>query len=474
MISGRKFKLHFVGIGGIGMSGIAEIFLSQGHTVSGSDLASNETTERLVRMGAMIVAGHSAENIGDVDVVVTSSAVRADNPEVIEAKKRRIPVIPRAEMLAEIMRGKIGVAIAGTHGKTTTTSMTAQILMQAGLDPTVVVGGKVEAIGSNAKVGTGSIVVAEADESDGSYHLLPATYAVVTNIDTDHMEFYHNRENLNDAFVKFTKQIPFYGCTWLCGDDSGVKAVLPLLTKPYFTYGFELQNDLVVKNLRVIVHGMQKFEVWKMPAKDQAHVLLGEVELSVLGKHNVLNSLAALGVSMSIGASFESVTKALLHFKHVRRRFDERYHSVEKNIRVIDDYGHHPTEIKAVLSTARQTGHKRIITVFQPHRYTRTQLCWNEFLSCFQDSDVLLMLPIYAANEDPIEGVSTPELCHQLRLQFATEKNGAQILSIETLQDAEDWVAKNITDGDLILTLGAGSITKLGDSLAAKLKVAEV
>jgi len=466
MISGKKFKLHFVGIGGIGMSGIAEIFLSQGHQVSGSDLHSNEVTERLVRLGAIIVSGHASENVKDVDVVVISSAVRSDNPEVTEARKRGIPVIPRAEMLAEIMRGKQGVAIAGTHGKTTTTSMTAQILIRAGLDPTVVVGGKVEAIGSNAKVGGGTTVVVEADESDGSYHLLPATYAVVTNIDSDHMEFYQTRENLNEAFVQFTKQIPFYGCTWLCGDDGGVKEILPLLTKPYFTYGFDAQNDLMAKNLVVAANGIQKYEVWKRPTKEQPHELFGEIELSVLGKHNVLNSLAAIGISLSLGAPFMAAKEALITFKHVRRRFDERYHSAENNIRVIDDYGHHPTEIKAVLSTARQTGHQRLVTIFQPHRYTRTQLCWNDFLACFQDTDVLLMLPIYAASEDPIAGVSTQALCQELRERFAKEGNRIEVIEIESLSNAETWAREHRKNGDLFLTLGAGSITKLGDSLA--------
>jgi len=466
MIAGRKFKLHFVGIGGIGMSGIAEIFLSQGHRVSGSDLHSNEVTERLVRLGAIIVSGHASENVKDVDVVVISSAVRADNPEVTEARKRGIPVIPRAEMLAEIMRGKQGVAIAGTHGKTTTTSMTAQILIRAGLDPTVVVGGKVEAIGSNAKVGGGTTVVVEADESDGSYHLLPASYAVVTNIDSDHMEFYRTRENLNEAFVQFTKQIPFYGCTWLCGDDAGVKEILPFLTKPYFTYGFESENDLMAKNPVVTANGIQKFEVWKRPSKEQPHELFGEIELSVLGKHNVLNALAAIGISLSLGAPFTAAKEALIEFKHVRRRFDERYHSAEKNIRVIDDYGHHPTEIKAVLSTARQTGHQRLVTIFQPHRYTRTQLCWGDFLNCFQDTDVLLMLPIYAASEDPIPGVSTQALCKELRERFAKEGNRIEVIEIESLNDAEAWAREHRKNGDLFLTLGAGSITKLGDSLA--------
>jgi len=453
------------------MSGIAEIFLSQGHEVSGSDTAPSEITERLVRLGATVYPEHMSENVHDVDAVVISSAVKADNPEVIAAKEQGIPVIPRAEMLAEIMRGKTGVAIAGTHGKTTTTSMVAQILIKAGLEPTVVVGGKVEVIGgTNAKLGLGNIAVVEADESDGSFHFLPARFTVITNIDLDHMEFYKTRENLNEAFVQFAKKIPFYGCTWLCGDDDGVKTILPELTKPYRTYGFEEENHLIIKNLTVLPHQHQKFGVWTRENKTDPLVFHGDMELSVLGKHNVLNAAAALGISLSLGVPFMAAREALAEFKHVRRRFDERYYSPAKNIRVIDDYGHHPTEIKAVLATAEQTGHKRIITVFQPHRYTRTQLCWNEFLSCFDETDVLLMLPIYAASEEPIEGVSTSTLCQDIAARLKQEKREIQIVEIESLLEAEQWLFKNKTDGDLILTLGAGSITKLADQMAKAFK----
>jgi len=457
----RKYKLHFVGLGGIGMSGIAEVFLAQGHEVSGSDLNANEITERLVQLGARFEQDHARENVRDADVVVVSSAVKADNPEVLEARSRGIPVIPRAEMLAELMRGKIGVAIAGTHGKTTTTSMCAQILMKAGLDPTVVVGGKVESIGSNAKVGAGNVVVVEADESDGSFQLLPASYAVITNIDLDHMEHYHTRENLDEAFVSFAKKIPFYGCNWLCGDDSGVRAILPQLTKPYFTYGINEYNDLVAKNITVHAHGMQTFEVWRRENRLGRHELLGSIELNVLGKHNVLNSLAAIGMGLSLGASFFAAREALQSFRHVRRRFDERFYNEDKNIRVIDDYGHHPTEVRAVLSTARQTGHSRIVTIFQPHRYTRTQLCWNDFLTCFNDTDVLLLLPIYSAGEDPIHGVSTSLLVKEIEA-----RGGLKPIEVLSLEEAEAWVKKNNAQGDLILTLGAGSITKLAGKLA--------
>jgi UDP-N-acetylmuramate--alanine ligase len=466
----RKFNLFFVGIGGIGMSGIAEIFLAQGHEVSGSDLNSSEITERLVKMGATIYQGHARANIGEaIDVVVISSAVGADNPEILQAKARGIPVVPRAEMLAEVMRGKTGISIAGTHGKTTTTAMTAQILMKAGLDPTVVVGGKVEAIGSNAKVGAGTAVVVEADESDGSFHLLPATYGVITNIDLDHMEFYHSREKLNEAFVQFTKNIPFYGATWLCGDDAGIQQILTSLTKPYFTYGFDEENDLWAKNFTVHPRGVQKYELWHRPKRNEAHVFLGEIELSVLGKHNVLNSLAAIGISLSLEVPFLAARDALREFKHVRRRFDERYHSPKENIRIIDDYGHHPTEVRAVLATADQTGHERIVTLFQPHRYTRTQLCWSEFLTCFDDTDVLILLPIYAANEEPIAGITSTRLAQELRARSTQHHKGTAVIEVQTMEEAGAWVLQNKKPGDLILTLGAGSITKLADQLAKRL-----
>ena len=447
------------------MSGIAEIFLSQGHAVSGSDLGNSETTERLVRMGAVIQVGHSKDNVTDVDVVVISSAVKADNPEVLAAKALGIPVIPRAEMLAEIMRGKKGIAIAGTHGKTTTTSMTAQILMKAGLDPTVVVGGKVEAIGSNAKMGAGNVVVVEADESDGSFHLLPATHAVVTNIDLDHMEYYGTRENLNEAFLTFTKKIPFYGRIMLCGDDAGINEILSQVTKPHLTYGFGEHNDLIAKNPRM-ANGFQCFELWTREHRNEKHELQGEVELAVLGLHNILNALGAIGISLSMGASIHAIKEALREFKHVRRRFDERYFSPTTGIRIIDDYGHHPTEIRAVLATARQTAHPRIVTVFQPHRYTRTQLCWNEFLTCFAEADHVVILPIYAASEEPIAGVDSATLAKAIRDTLGQK---IQVSEAASLEDAVEWVKKNRLSGDLILTMGAGSITKLPDLIVKQL-----
>jgi len=462
----KVFRLHFIGIGGIGMSGIAEIFLSQGHIISGSDLHPNDTTSRLEKMGAKIFSTHEASNIQSVDVVVVSSAIKSSNPEVIEAKRQGIPVIPRAEMLAEIMRGKTGVAVAGTHGKTTTTSMAAQILMEAKFDPTVVVGGKVEVIGSNAKVGGGDIVVVEADESDGSFHLLPVTHAVVTNIDLDHMEYYGTRENLDEAFVQFTKKIPFYGNIWICGDDAGNRRILPLITKPYFTYGLSEDSDLWASDLKVN-EGTQSFELHYRSSRNRPHESLGKIELSVLGVHNILNSLGAIGVGLSMGAKIDAIKNALKNFRHVRRRFDEKFFSEKKNIRVVDDYGHHPTEIRAVLATAKQTGHSRIVTLFQPHRYSRTKLCWDDFLSCFEDSDVLVMLPIYAASEEPLEGVTHSNLLLAMEAHGRAPK---EVHLVSSLEEANEWVMKNHKNGDLILTLGAGSITKLSDQLAAELR----
>ncbi|MBS1959730.1 MAG: UDP-N-acetylmuramate--L-alanine ligase [Bdellovibrionales bacterium] len=461
MTDQKKYRLHFIGIGGIGMSGIAEIFLRQGHLVSGSDLQSSEQTDRLIANGAKVFIGHTASNVtSGIQTVVVSSAVKSDNPEYAEAKRLKIPVVPRAEILAEILRGKKGITIAGTHGKTTTTSMVAQVLMQAELDPTVVVGGKVEAMGSNAKYGQGNTVVAEADESDGSFLLLPATYTVVTNIDFDHMEYYRTQERLDEAFVQFIKNIPFYGCAWLCGDDAGVRRILPELSKPYQTYGFESKNDLAATGVKTDgrIQSASLFYYGKP---------LGDVVLNVLGRHNLLNAMAAVGIGLSLEIPFETIRAGLAQFRHVRRRFDERYYDAARGIRVIDDYGHHPTEIKAVLQTARDTRAKRVVTVFQPHRYSRTQLCWREFLSCFEQTDVLLMVPVYSAGEEAIEGVTTTALLREIKKLYPSKNE--VYLEVASLDAAQDWVAKNKQEGDLILTLGAGSITKLAQKLAQKL-----
>lgn len=461
MIPGKKFRIHFVGIGGIGMSGIAEIFLRQGHQVSGSDLHSNEQTDRLEQAGARVFTGHSAHHIQEVhpQTVVMSSAVRSDNPEVVEARRLKIPVIPRAEMLAEIMRGKTGISVAGTHGKTTTTSMVAQVLMHAGLDPTVVVGGKVEAIGSNAKMGTGEHVVAEADESDGSFLLLPTTYAVVTNIDFDHMEFYQTQQRLDDAFIQFVKGIPFYGCAWMCADDPGVRRILSLTSKPVMTYGIEpTQADLVAKEPESTAHG-QRTQV-SFRGKP-----LGTLELSVLGRHNLLNALAAVGIAMSLEISFSVVQEALKNFRHVRRRFDQRYFDEQSQIRIIDDYGHHPTEIKAVLAAAQALPAQRRLVVFQPHRYSRTQLCWDAFTQCFQGCDRLILLPVYGAGETPIAGVDSGALAKSILNQPANLRP-TEVQLVDSLDQAQARVVQMVQSGDMVLTLGAGSVTQLAPRIA--------
>jgi len=357
-----KTWLHFVGIGGIGMSGIAEVFLNQGYRVSGSDLNESEATRHLSHLGAKIYVGHDASHIGTASVVVVSSAVRNTNPEVIEAKKQRIPVIPRAEMLGELMRGKLGIAVAGSHGKTTTTSMLSSVLVHAGLDPTLVIGGRVDSLGgSNAKLGKGRYVVAEADESDGSFLHLPASLGVVTNIDNDHLDHFGNITAVETAFVDFVAKLPFYGLAMVCGEDAGVKRCLERFTKPFLTYGFSEEWDLYARDVEC--EGLSsKFNVIKGSE-------LGQFELSVPGRHNVLNALASIGIALHLGIDVDQIRKGLKEFKGVKRRFEIRWQDIKRRRVIIDDYGHHPTEIHATLMAARKFWPGRIISVFQPHRY---------------------------------------------------------------------------------------------------------
>jgi UDP-N-acetylmuramate--alanine ligase len=337
--------------------------------------------------------------------------------------------------------------------------MVAQILIHAGLDPTVVVGGKVEAIGSNAKMGSGSHVVAEADESDGSFLLLPATYAIVTNIDFDHMEYYQTQERLDLAFIQFVKNLPFYGCAWMCGDDAGVRRIQPFLSKPVQTYGIEQPSlDLMAKNIKIADDKQQAEVIYRGKT-------LGRLQLGVLGRHNLLNALSAIGISISLGIEFAVAAEALSHFRHVRRRFDQRYLDESTGIRIIDDYGHHPTEIRAVLQTALESKPKRIVTVFQPHRFTRTQLCWNEFLSCFEGTDELVLLPIYPAGEPAIPGVTSEALAREIQ-----ESKSIKISTVGSLDEAAHLVQKLIQPGDWVLTLGAGSVTRLAGMLADHLE----
>jgi UDP-N-acetylmuramate--alanine ligase len=463
----EETRLHFVGIGGIGMSGIAEVFLNQGYQVSGSDLAESETTRRLGELGAQVSVGHRAENVGSAHVVVVSSAVKPTNPEVQEARRLRVPVIPRAEMLGELMRGKTGIAVAGTHGKTTTTSMLASILTEAGLDPTLVIGGKVNALGGNAKLGQGRFVVAEADESDGSFLHLPATFGVVTNIDNDHLDHFGSLAAIEEAFIGFVGKLPFYGCVALCGDDPGVKRCLSRLTKPYLTYGFSEDSDFYATHLAN--EGLiSRFQVIQRHGPEGARKELGEFHLSVPGRHNVLNALAALAISVQLDIPLEKVKKGLREFRGVRRRFDIRWQDPKTQRMIVDDYGHHPTEVAATLAAAKNVWSGRVISVFQPHRYSRTLHCKEGFLSAFSQSDVVILTDIYGAGEDAIPGVDSETLASEIkRLAHPHQK----ILYAGDLKTTQRAVSHMMTTGDLVICMGAGSITKLPDLLISDLQL---
>lgn len=462
----EKTWLHFVGIGGIGMSGIAEVFLNQGYPVSGSDQMESEITRRLAQLGAQMSVGHRAENIGQAKVVVVSSAVKADNPEVLEAKRLRIPVIPRAEMLGELMRGKVGIAVAGTHGKTTTTSMLASIFTEAHLDPTLVIGGQVKSFGGNAKLGQGRFVIAEADESDGSFLHLPASFGVITNIDNDHLDHFGSISALDEAFLGFVGKLPFYGLAAVCGDDPGVKRCLSRMTKPFLTYGFSPESDLHATSVKSEGMGT-RFQVWlKDEHGSDQKVKLGEFYLHVPGQHNVLNALAAIAIAHRLGVSVEQIQKGLNEYRGVKRRFDVRWQDpIEKKV-IVDDYGHHPTEIVATLSAAKSYWSGRIITVFQPHRYTRTLHCKDGFLSAFAQSDVVILTEIYPAGEEPIPGVDSQSLLDEMRKLARPHQ---ELIYAGDLQASVQVVLERFQAGDLVLCMGAGSITRLPDRLVAEL-----
>lgn len=452
----RKRKVHFIGIGGIGMSGIAEILISSGYSVSGSDISESDTTRRLAGLGATIFYSHAESNLGSSDVVVVSSAIDEKNPEIQAARRGKVPIIQRAEMLAELMKMKTSIAVAGTHGKTSTTSMIATIVHQNALDPTIIIGGKVDALGGNAKLGKGDFLVAEADESDKSFLLLPATIAIVTNIDNDHLNNYGNIQNIKDAFVDFINRIPFYGLAILCQDDENVKSVLGRLKKPYLTYGFSPQADLQARNL-VFENFGATFEVWKSDKK------LGEVRSNVPGKHNVLNSLAALAAGMEIGLSFEQVAHGLSQFKGVRRRFELK--GEKGGVKVFDDYGHHPTEIRATLAAARKAWNGRIVTLFQPHRYSRTEDCYDDFVRAFDDADMVFVGDIYAAGEAPIPGITAEKLSEDIR-----QSGHKSVEFVGDVKSAAEKIAGNLQPGDLFLTLGAGNVYAAGEKLLHLLK----
>jgi UDP-N-acetylmuramate--alanine ligase len=442
-------KLHFVGIGGIGMSGIAELLLNLGYQVSGSDLKPSSVTERLKSLGGTIFFGHNASNVEGTNVVVISSAVRPDNVEVMEAKRLQIPVIPRAEMLAELMRLKYGVAVAGSHGKTTTTSMVATVLVNGGFDPTAVIGGRLNAFGSNAKLGKGDFIVAEADESDGSFLKLSPTIAVVTNIDREHLDHYANLDEIQSAFVSFVNKVPFYGAAILCLDDPNIQAIIPKVERRIVTYGTSKQADLVASHI----------EFHEFGTSCQVHYqgnLLGTLKLHIPGEHGILNSLAAVATGLELEIPFDRIAAAMTSFQNADRRFQIK--GQKNDVLIIDDYGHHPTEIMATLSAARHACDRRIVTVFQPHRYTRTQALQDEFARAFYHADVLIVLPIYAASEEPIPGITAEWLVEQIK-KFGHR----DVTYVSDFGSAQNVLKERLQAGDLLLTLGAGDIWKIGE-----------
>ncbi|HET7292034.1 MAG TPA: UDP-N-acetylmuramate--L-alanine ligase [Vicinamibacteria bacterium] len=448
----RIQRIHFVGIGGSGMSGIAEVLLNLGYQVSGSDQRRSAVTDRLASLGARVFEGHAPSHVAGAQVVVTSTAVQADNPEVVEARARSVPVIPRAEMLAELMRLKYGVAVAGSHGKTTTTSMVALVLDQGGLDPTVVVGGRLGVLGSGARLGKGDFMVAEADESDRSFLKLSPTLAVVTNIDREHLDAYRDLRDIQDAFVGFVNKVPFYGAAVLCLDDPPVQDVLPRVERRVVSYGLSPQADVTARDLQVGPTGCRYVAVHGGQA-------LGPVDLKVPGRHNALNSLAAVAVGLDLGIAFERIRAGLEAFAGVDRRFQVR--GEKDGVVVIDDYGHHPTEIRATLEALRaRAGAGRTLVLFQPHRYTRTQALWDEFCHAFHEADRLLLTDVYAAGEAAREGVSAEALARAI-----AERGHRSVAYAGDLAAATERLLAEARKGDFVLTLGAGSVWHAGEEL---------
>lgn len=441
------------------MSGIAEVLVNSGFNVSGSDLKSSEVTRRLESLGVKFTEGHRAENVGDADVVVRSTAVREDNPEIVEARQRSIPVIPRAEMLAELMRLKPhSVAVAGSHGKTTTTSMVATVLGYADLDPTVVVGGVVKSFGSNARIGQSDLMVVEADESDRSFLMLTPTIAIVTNIDREHMEYYDGMDDVRECFSKFVNKVPFYGAAVLCLDDPHVQAVIPDVKRRRITYGLSAQADVSAHGIRFDEGYGSSFTVWR------GSDVVGDVHLRAPGLHNVYNSLAAIAVGFELKIPFEKISEALSHFTNADRRF--QFKGEEAGVLVVDDYGHHPTEIKATLAAAKiGSAGRRIVVLFQPHRYTRTQDLMEEFARSFNNADVLFVTDIYAASEDPIPGINAEVLTEAIKRYG--HKNAQYI---GPLEGAPEILSEHLREGDMLITLGAGTVNRAGDKVLALLK----
>ncbi|MFL9709284.1 UDP-N-acetylmuramate--L-alanine ligase [Methylobacillus sp. Pita1] len=445
--------VHFVGIGGSGMSGIAEVLLNLGFSVSGSDLADNATTRRLAGFGARLHQGHAAENLGEADVVVISSAVKDDNPEVVAARERSVPIIPRALMLAELMRFRQGIAIAGTHGKTTTTSLIASILAEAGMDPTFVIGGRLEASGSNARLGSGEFIVAEADESDASFLHLTPIISVVTNIDADHMDTYgHDFERLKGAFVEFLQRLPFYGMAVVCIDDPNIRAILPQISKQVMPYGFSEEARIRASNVRA-ENGRMHFTVSRINGVTTTF----DVTLNLPGRHYVLNALAAIAVASELNVPDSAIIKALAEFKGVGRRFERYGEMPAKNggyFTLIDDYGHHPVEMNAVIAAARDAfPGRRLVLAFQPHRYTRTRDCFEDFVKVLSGADVVVLTEVYSAGEAPIVAADGRSLVRAIRVAGKVEP-----LFVETPQELPQAIVDMARDGDVVIVMGAGSI----------------
>ena len=453
-------QIHLVGIGGAGMSGIAEVLLTMGYKVTGSDLQASDTTRRLEELGGKIFIGHQESNVGDAQVVVISSAVSPQNPEVLAAKAKLVPVIPRAEMLAELMRLKFGVAIAGAHGKTTTTSMVANVLAQGGLDPTMVIGGKVNALGSHARLGRGELLVAEADESDGSFLRLSPTIVAVTNLDREHLDHYGSMERISDSFLEFINKVPFYGLAVLCSDDERLRALFPRIVKRFHTYGL-YEREGFTPDFRatdvVAKQGGSEFRAFFRGRN------LGPFRLSVPGIHNVTNALAAIAIGVELDVPTDLIRKALVAFTGVERRFHHRGEA--GGVMVVDDYGHHPTEIKATLAAAKQGwADRRLVVLFQPHRYTRTRDLIDDFARAFTDADQLFVTEIYAAGEQPIPGVSGAKLAEAIRAA-----GHPSVTFVERKAELVGQVQPQLKAGDLVITLGAGDIWKTGPELLASL-----
>jgi UDP-N-acetylmuramate--alanine ligase len=452
---GKVKHIHFVGIGGTGMSGIAELLLNLGYRVTGSDTSVTPVTERLVSLGAGIEKGHESGHVGEPDVVVYSSAIKQDNVEIQEARAKGIPVIPRAEMLAELMRMRQGIAVGGAHGKTTTTWLVGLVMAAARLDPTIIVGGRLKALGTNAKLGSGSYLVAEADESDGSFLKLSPTIAVITTVDEEHLDHYVNLDAIREAFIEFANKVPFYGAAIVCLDDENVQSILPRIERRVITYGFSQQADVQARD--IVQDGTDVTFNAVLRGKN-----VGSALIKTPGEYNVLNSLAAIAVGLELDIPFQAIGEGLAQFTGISRRLEVKGEA--GGITVVDDYAHHPTELAATLAALRSTYDRRIVAVFQPHRYTRTHALWDRLGRSFYDADTVIVTSVYAAGEEPIEGVSG-----ELVARAAVDSGHRDVKYIAEMSDVLRHLAETVADGDVVVTLGAGSIYRVGEDLLERI-----